>query len=227
MGSQGISREGETVRLIESQIWHWPASSVGGGVSKGTIASAPFLSERKLSPSSYFDTRYSVAPCMPLVPFKLPFQCWSLEGMSQSKSVCGFFKRNCVGLQEVLPLTQSPLVFAARSFGDLSSRHWNPGLGGLVWGLDFSLPRYPSWIFIYHMWMWDQPIPLFLSLLPVWMDVVSLTPQLLDFHSTQFLMVLNDGFFYILAVILMWLCEEVSCVYLCHHLDWKSAFLFY
>ena len=38
---------------------------------------------------------------------------------------------------------------------------------------------------------------------------------------------ISDGsecwLFYILVVILIWLCEEVSRVYLCHHLDWKSA----
>ena len=37
---------------------------------------------------------------------------------------------------------------------------------------------------------------------------------------------LSDGsgwwLFYILVVILMWLCKEVSHVYLCHHLDQKS-----
>ena len=35
-------------------------------------------------------------------------------------------------------------MFTDRSYGDLSSRHWNPGLGGLVWGWDPSLLRYPS-----------------------------------------------------------------------------------
>ena len=32
-----------------------------------------------------------------------------------------------------------------------------------------------------------------LPFLPVWMDVVSLIPQLSDFHSTRFLAVLSDG----------------------------------
>ena len=103
-----------------------------------------------------------VSPSMPLVPFKLPPLCWRSEAVSLSKSVCGFFKRNCLGLQQFLPLTQSPLVFAARSCGDLSSWHWNPGLGGLMWGWD-SLCRYPSQIFIHHEWMCYQP---FLCLFP-------------------------------------------------------------
>ena len=45
----------------------------------------------------------------------------------------GFFKRNCLGLQKFLSLTQSPLVFAARSCGDLSFMHWNHGLGVCWW----------------------------------------------------------------------------------------------
>ena len=56
--------------------------------------------------------------------------------MSLSESMCGFFKRNCLGLQLFLPLTQSPLGFAARSCGDLSSWHWNAGLGPGI-GLGF------------------------------------------------------------------------------------------
>ena len=59
--SQGISRAGQTVvaRLMESQIWHQPASSValwGEGSEKGQWPLPAFLSERKLSPSSCLDT---------------------------------------------------------------------------------------------------------------------------------------------------------------------------
>ena len=47
------------------------------------------------------------------------------------------------GAPEAFCLTepQSPLVFTARSYGDFSSWHWNPGLGGLIWGWDTSLLR--------------------------------------------------------------------------------------
>ena len=40
--SLGISKEGQTVLaiLMEPQIWHLLANSVGGGFSKGTVASA-------------------------------------------------------------------------------------------------------------------------------------------------------------------------------------------
>ena len=71
----------------------------------------------------------SVPPCVPLVPFKLLPQCWSSEGVSLSKSICGFFKGNCLGLQNFLPLTQSPLVLTARSCGDLPSWHWGAWFG--------------------------------------------------------------------------------------------------
>ena len=42
MESLGISKVHQRVlaRLVESQIWHQPASSVGGGFTKGTVASA-------------------------------------------------------------------------------------------------------------------------------------------------------------------------------------------
>ena len=88
----------------------------------------------------------SVSPTMPLVPFKLLPWCWGSEGVSLSKSVCGFFKGNCLGLYKCLLPSHSLLVFAGRSYGDLPFWHWNPGLGVLIWGWDSSLLRYPSQI---------------------------------------------------------------------------------
>ena len=37
--------------------------------------------------------------------------------MSLSKSVCGIFKRNCLGILKFLPSTQSPLVFKPEVMG--------------------------------------------------------------------------------------------------------------
>ena len=54
-----------------------------------------------------------------------------------------------------------------------------------MWGWGSSLQRYSSQILIHHMWMRDQPVP-------VWMDVVSLILYLSDFHSARFMMVLSD-----------------------------------
>ena len=92
-------------------------------------------------------------PCMPLMPFKLLPQCWSSEGVSLSKSMCGIFMRNCLGLQKFLLLTQSLLIFAARRYGDLSSWHWNPGLGGPGVGLGLLCSRdiHPKFFFTIHV----------------------------------------------------------------------------
>ena len=57
------------------------------------------------------------------------------------------------------------------------------------------------------------------TLLPVWMDMVSLILQLSDFHSTRFPTVLSD---YIFILILTWLCERTRLVCLRRHLDWKK-----
>ena len=70
-----VSKAGQTVlaRLMESQIWHQPAGFVSlqrEGSEKGQW---PLLTPMP-------DT--SASPCMPLVPFKLPFWHWSLEGVS-------------------------------------------------------------------------------------------------------------------------------------------------
>ena len=98
-----------------------------------------------------------------------------------------------MGLQQFIPLTQSLLVFAARTYGDLSSQPGNPGLIGAGVGLgllslEIALPNfYPP-----HMDMGPahSASPPFL---PVWMDVVSLILHLSDFHLTQFLTVLSNG----------------------------------
>ena len=89
--------------------------SVGGGRRKGTMAPAHLSVWEKAVPQLLPlmpDT--SFPPYIPLVPFKLPPWCWSSEGVSLNKSVCRFFKRNCLGLQKFLLPTQSPLIFAAR-----------------------------------------------------------------------------------------------------------------
>ena len=45
---------------------------------------------------------------------------------------------------QFLPPLQPPLVFTARDYDTLSSWLQNPGLHGLAWGWDGSLPRCPS-----------------------------------------------------------------------------------
>ena len=54
-------------------------------------------------------------------------------------------------------------------------------------------------------------------LLPVWMNVSSLTPWWSDFHTVQFWLF----FVFKLLLSFFWLSEEAQCVYLCPHLGWK------
>ena len=132
---QRISRVGQTelARLMESQIWHQPAGSVallGEGSERGYWPEPTFLSGRKFSPSSCFDARHFSSSMYATGAFQAASPVLKLRGrVSLNKSMCGFLKRNCLELQKFLPLTPLPLVFAARSYGDLSSWHWIPGLG--------------------------------------------------------------------------------------------------
>ena len=71
--SLGISKVGQTVlaKLMESQVPHQFAVSVGGRFRKGTMACAHLP-----------DT--SVSPSMSFMPFNLLPWCWSSEGVSLS-----------------------------------------------------------------------------------------------------------------------------------------------
>ena len=139
------------------------------------------------------------------------------------ESVCGLFKRYCLGSRS--------------SFHQLNL-HWFlqpevkgiylPGTRILDWvawfrsGTPHSQDIPPEFL---STWVWGQPAPLLL----VWMDVVSSIPLLSDFHSTQFcgchtsFNLISDvpkwWWFYILAVILMCLCKKASHVCLHCHLD--------
>ena len=160
--------------MMESRICHLLALWLWQGRVQKNLC-LPFFVGESCPPGLALMSDTSVPPCMPLVPFKLIPQCWSSEGVSLSKSVWEFYKssRNFLGLQKFLPLTQSPLVFVARSFGDLSSWHWNPGLRGPegqrlldpeIALLNFYLPPVDV----------EPACSASLPLLPVWMDVVSL-----------------------------------------------------
>ena len=148
-------------RLMESHIWRPPAISVTFGErvqNRDNGLCLSFCLGESCPPALALMPNTLVPPHMPLVPFELVSWCWSSDEVSLSNFMCGFFKRNCLGLQKFLPLIQTLLVFTARSYGDLSSWHWNPGLGSLVWGWDSLLPTYPSQIFIHHKLMWGQSV---------------------------------------------------------------------
>ena len=93
------------------------------------------------------------------------------------------------------------------------------------------LPSCSSWVI--HKQMWDHLVchlatcplhPSFLSLplLLVWMNVSSLTPWLLDFHTVRFSG--SSGCFLFLNLLLsfFWLWEEAKYICLCLHLSQKS-----
>ena len=75
MESLGISKVDQTVlaRLMESQIWHQLAGSVGEAFRKGTMTSA------------CLNAKHLFFLGIPLVPFNLPPWCWSSEGVSLSR----------------------------------------------------------------------------------------------------------------------------------------------
>ena len=151
---QGITRMEQTMwaRLMECQIRCPPASSGGGGLRKGTIASASTSAwEKAIPPVLTLLPDNSVPPHMSLVPAKLLPLHWSSEGVSLSRSVCRAFRRNCLHSRIVcLPQPRPPLVFTVRSYGmgtclphtgTLSFGAWC-GAGHLY--RDPLLARYPS-----------------------------------------------------------------------------------
>ena len=121
-------------------------------------------------------------------------------------SLCGGLSEKLLGTPECLPPIKSPLVFADRSYGDLSSRHWNPGEGPGLLAPQISLPNFLS----PHM-REGQGCSSSVPLLSVWMDEVSLIPLFSDLHST-----LYDGseqwWLYILVLTWMWLCRREPCL---------------
>ena len=125
--------------------------------------------------------------------------------------------------QKFLPLTQSPVVFVARSCGCLSTWHWNLGLGSLVWAWDSSLLRYPSQILSTTCGCGISPFHV--CILPTSLDGCGFFNSIVIRLPSNSI---SDSFecwlFCILVVILMWLCTEASCDCLHCHLDWKSLY---
>ena len=87
--------------------------------------------------------------------------------------------------------------------------------------------------------MWDRPVckspPCHessltgcqsLPLLPVWMNVSSLTPHLLDFHTVWF-SVISGCFLFLNLLSFFWLCKEAQLVYLHLHLGPPSQIFIY
>ena len=165
MEPQRISRVGQTVlaRLMEYQIWHQPASSVAlcrRAQKRDNGLCLPLRLWESCPAALALMSDTSVLPRMPLVPFKfLPGAGAQREWVCISLCVVSLRGMNCLWLQQFLPPTQSLLGFFRQELWELIFRvleHW---AGVLVLGWDSLLLRYPSEIFIYYMWMWDQSVP--------------------------------------------------------------------
>ena len=68
------------------------------------------------------------------------------------------------------------------------------------------------------------PSYLSLTILPVWMDVSSLTFWLSDFHTVRFSGSSGYFLFWNFLLSFFWLCKEAKCIYLCLYLGQKSLF---
>ena len=196
--------------------------SVGGRAQKRDNGLfLPFSLGERCPPALDLMTKPSVLPWMPTMTFKWLPWCWSSEEVRLCKSMCGFFKENCLGLQKCLLLIQFLLGFVARSYLD-----YLPSSGTLSLG---------TWCVAEIPCSWDIPSNI-LSTTPgcrTGLFHVSAPCTSLDgcgfFNSVVVRLPINlisDGsewwWFSILVVILMWLCKGKSHVYLCSHLVQKS-----
>ena len=125
----------------------WLCGSVGGRLRKSS-AHPSVWDKTPPAPALMPDT--SVAPCMPLVPFKLLPWCWSSEEVNLSKSVCWFFKVNCLVLQQFVLPTQSLLGFATRSYGDFQALEPWAGRSGVELGSPRSRNICPEFLSTTH-----------------------------------------------------------------------------
>ena len=171
---------------------------VGEGSEKGRchcLASGG-LTGRKLSPGTHPDSsHFTFSLCttcgLPAVALGLNPRA---GGSVWVQSPCGCFKRSLLKIWCFFFLSpRPPLVFTVRSYRDLSSWRWTTGvLGGLVWGWDHSLPRYPSrFLSTTHECGTTHSSTslshsMTLPLLPIWMNVASLNPWLSDFYTAGF-----------------------------------------
>ena len=106
--------------------------------------------------------------------------------------MCEFFRKNCLGLQNFLPQSTEP---------------HQPGLS-----VEFLLTTYGC-----------GKSPFCLSAPPTSLDGCGFFNFIVVGFPFNSISVSSEWWFFcILVVILMWLCEEVSCVCLCHELDQKS-----
>ena len=169
----------------------------------------------------------SISPCMPLVTFKLLPQCWNSEGVNMSRwvHVC-IPQEELLGAQVVSSTNSTPTGFCSQKLYGLIFLVLEPWARGPGCGAGTPCS-------------WDI-LPEFLSTTcgcGTSLFCICSPPTSLDgcgfFNSLVVKLPLksvSDGsewwFFYILVVILTWMCEEVSHVCLCYHLFQNSSYVF-
>ena len=205
-------------RLMESQIWFTPDNSVAvcGRAQENNnngLCQHFCLEKPAPHPSSYPDAGQFSSFLYVSDAFQ-PAVSWT---QTESKSVHGPFKRKYLGLQKFLSSTALiPIGFYSQKLWKLIFQHWNTELGGLVWGWDPFLLRYPSQFLSPHMGVWPAHYtsPPLLPVLYGFLfnfTVVGLPFSLISDGSEWWL-------FYRLVVIFMYLCREASHVPLYCHL---------
>ena len=135
-GALGTRPSGATALALCGSVW-------GEGSERGQCCC---LASGGLPELALFPGLHSPhpTPAVRLAPFKLVLNTsgWVCVILRP----CRPFKWNLKIQQFLLP-PQPPLVFTARSYEDLSSWQWSPGLCGLVWGCN----PWPLLIFIQCM----------------------------------------------------------------------------
>ena len=127
----------------------------------------------------------------------------------------------------VSPTAATPTGFNSQRFWGFISLCWNPGLHSLSRSpvVPPSTPAATSPAQFWSCCLAMHPLPTSCwspPLLPVWMNVSSLTPWLLDFHTVRFSG--SSGYFLFLNLLSsFWFCEEAKCIYLHLHLGQKSS----
>ena len=198
------------------------------GVQEGTVSLAPLCASFQSLPR---------LPTIKLGPSGA--DSW-MGGFVYILGPCGSLQWTLLWAWEFLLLPQPPHMFLVRGFKALFPRTGILGCAVCLTPQLFlpfylhahvGLPGLPATTLPTPVL---QPLPCrkssppgcqSLPLLPVWMNVSSLTPWLSDFHTIQF-SVGSCWFLYLnLLLSFLWFCEEAQCVYLHLHLGWNSKFL--
>ena len=215
---------------MESQIWLFPACCValwGRAQERQNGLCLPFCLRESCLPALTPMSDTLVPPCIPLVPFKLLlWWYWSSEGVHLSKLGTGTL-RGTYRESSSFFTDSNPTVFYSQKLWGLIFLALKPWAGGPGVRLVpftpkiFLLNFYPPHMAVgptctTHPYLHIPKSPTFLD----WCDFFSSVVVTLIFNSisdgSESSLVCN------LVVILMWLCEKASHVYLYLHLDQKS-----